>query len=126
MMSLVEDDFILNKIKKAIPVINIDEWDLSKFDDKSPYLYISNYGLLSIENLLSGIQVKIQERFLRNITKTIIIIFMTTDIGEKIKVNDFKNLIFELPNKGDIIYGIYLLPESKNSLEIFYILKNEN
>ena len=121
MKSYIEKETILKRIEDHLPVINIEEDDLNKFDEKSTYLFFSNSRSLSLENFLSTTLEEIKNGDFRKIKNVIILIFISKDIGARLKVHEFQNLISGLPEEVDISYGIYFIPKIKNKFEIFFI-----
>lgn len=120
MKNYIENEIILKKIKDNTPIINIDVGDLDKYDEKSLRLFFPNNVGLSLENFLSRVREEINELDFRNIKEVIIIFFISKDFGERVKAHDFQNLISEIPKGVDICYGIYIIAENNNKLQIIF------
>lgn len=114
-------DTILQRIEGNIPMISIDKEDLCYFDNYSVLLSISNPGETSLENFFAQSTNKIKEEKLEEFTNFLIIIFMTSDILEKLTVRDLQKVFRVIPDKSLINYGIYISPEIVNKLDFIII-----
>ena len=120
MKNYIENEIILKKIKDNTPIINIDVGDLNKYDEKSLRLFFPNNVGLSLENFLSSVREEINELDFRKIKEVIILCFISKDFGERVKAYDFQNLISGIPKGVDIYYGIYIIAENNNKLQIIF------